>query len=145
MTKIVAFLQVSKLLDILKPGVLRRLRADIDQTPSASNIEIQIPVSLTSDQAEFYKQVLSKFYDVLVDPNTHRLSSSRASQSRTICDELRKVIFLLSETCSHYLTQLGCVFPISNVIIWFWILGFQSFWGAFMFSILVDLSIVNCS
>ena len=61
------FLQVAKLTEHLKPLTMRRMQAEIvSRVPS--KVEIQIPVAFTSDQAEFYKQILSKFYDVLVDP-----------------------------------------------------------------------------
>lgn len=53
-------------------------------------MEIQVPVSFTDQQADCYKKVLGRFYDALVDPKMHRLSSSRASQAKTICEELRK-------------------------------------------------------
>ena len=77
-------------MDLLKPHTLRRTRAEVGQTLNAKT-EIQIPVSLTERQADYYRQVLGRFYNALVDPKMHRLSSSRASQAKTICEELRKV------------------------------------------------------
>ena len=82
--------QVTALLDLLKTHTLRRTRAEAGQSLNAKT-EIQIPVSLTERQADCYRQVLGRFYNALVDPKMHRLSSSRASQAKTICEELRKV------------------------------------------------------
>lgn len=75
---------------LLSPLTLRRLRSDIGPTLNAKT-EIQITVALTKTQAECYKKVLGRFYEALVDPKMHRLSSSRACQAKGICDELRKV------------------------------------------------------
>lgn len=83
-------LQVAALLDLLKPHTLRRSRSEASQEWNART-EIQIPVSLTDQQADCYRKVLGRFYEALVDPKSHRLSSSRASQAKAICEELRKV------------------------------------------------------
>ncbi len=83
-------IQASALLEILKPFMLRRTRAEAGQTLNAKT-EVQIPVTLTDRQADYYRQILGRFYNALVDPKMHRLSSSRASQAKTICEELRKV------------------------------------------------------
>ena len=72
--------------------MLRRLRSEVGLAVSARR-EVQLPVSLTGEQAECYRKVLGRFYDVLVDPKMHRLSSSRASQTKAICEELRKASF----------------------------------------------------
>ena len=82
--------QVNALSDLLKPHTLRRSRAEISQSPAAKT-EIQVPVSLNEQQADCYRKVLGRFYEALVDPKLHRLSSSRASQAKAICEELRKV------------------------------------------------------
>ena len=68
----------------------RQLRKDLGP-PLVARVEIQIPVAMTKVQAESYRKVLGRFYDVLADPKMHRLSSTRASNTKTICDELRKV------------------------------------------------------
>lgn len=81
---------MTTLLNCLKPHTLRRTRAEAGQTLNART-EIQIPVSFTDRQADYYRQVLGRFYNALVDPKMHRLSSSRASQAKSICEELRKV------------------------------------------------------
>ena len=85
-------LQAELILELLRPAMLRRLRAEVGHQVHA-NTEIQLPVALTEQQAECYRKVLGRFYDILVDPKMHRLSSSRASQTKAICDELRKVCF----------------------------------------------------
>ena len=95
-SKIVAYagagrLQAELILELLRPAMLRRLRAEVGRQVHA-NTEIQLPVALTERQAECYRKVLGRFYDILVDPKMHRLSSSRASQTKAICDELRKVL-----------------------------------------------------
>lgn len=82
--------QVQALRELLTEHTLRRSRAETGQAVNAK-MEIQIPVSLTDFQADCYRKVLGRFYEALVDPKMHRLSSSRASQAKTICDELRKV------------------------------------------------------
>jgi len=82
--------QAQLILDLLRPGMLRRLRSEVGHSVSVRR-EIQLPVSLTAEQSECYRKVLGRFYDVLVDPNMHRLSSSRACQTKAICEELRKV------------------------------------------------------
>ena len=85
-------LQAELILELLRPAMLRRLRSEVGHQVHA-NTEIQLPVALTEQQAECYRKVLGRFYDILVDPKMHRLSSSRASQTKAICDELRKVCF----------------------------------------------------
>ena len=82
--------KLSKFADLLKTLTLRRLQAEISQR-SPTRMEIQIPVEFLPEQAEFYKQVLSRFYDILVESTANKPSSTRAGQSKAICDELRKV------------------------------------------------------
>lgn len=83
-------LQVQAIVELLTPSILRRQRAEVEQ-PVPARAEVQVPVTMTEDQAECYRKVLGRFYDILADPKMHRLSSTRASQSKIICDELRKV------------------------------------------------------
>lgn len=92
-------MQVQVIYDLLKPTMLRQLRADVGSLVIA-RVEVQIPVAMTELQAEAYRKVLGRFYDVLADPKIHRLSSTRASNTKTICDELRKVRLPLTITQS---------------------------------------------
>ena len=111
--------QVTALADLLKTHTLRRTRAEAGQTLNAKT-EIQIPVSLTDRQADYYRQVLGRFYNALVDPKMHRLSSSRASQAKTICEELRKVSIAAQMTLSdkQASSYQGLVFGKLSVVFW---------------------------
>ena len=53
--------------------------------------EALLPVDLTPAQADCYRLVLARSFDMLADPRPARHSGPRAAQLRAICGELRKV------------------------------------------------------
>ncbi len=52
---------------------------------------VQVPVELTDSQAECYRTLLARFFEVLADPKPPRHGGHRASQLKHVCNELRKV------------------------------------------------------
>lgn len=48
-------------------------------------------MELTDSQAECYRALLARFYEVLADPKPPRHGGHRAAQLKHVCNELRKV------------------------------------------------------
>lgn len=56
--------------------MLRRLRADVGP-PAPALLEVTLPVELTAPQAACYRNVLTRFYELLSDPKPPRHSGHR--------------------------------------------------------------------
>ncbi|KAK9823247.1 hypothetical protein WJX72_001331 [[Myrmecia] bisecta] len=85
--------QAAVMKPLIEPHMLRRARSSVAQ-PALPRREITLPVELAGEQAQCYRTVLARFYEMLADPKPPRHSGHRAAQMRTICAELRKV-------CNH--------------------------------------------
>lgn len=81
--------QVTKLHEILKPYLLRRMKEDVEKS-LAPKEETIIEVELTTIQKKYYKAILEKNFDHLV-----------GSRSRSTLPSLLNVMMQLRKCCNH--------------------------------------------
>lgn len=83
-------LQSVELRKLLDPCSLRRQRS-IAGTSINLAAEVRVPLDPTPHQAEAYRTVLTRSYELLADAKPSRHAGYRAAQMRNVCVELRKV------------------------------------------------------
>lgn len=84
-------MQVEELKRCLGPHLQQQERGEVGQGQVVICREALLPVDLTPAQADCYRLVLARSFDMLADPRPARHSGHRAAQLRAICGELRKV------------------------------------------------------
>lgn len=82
--------QVKRLHDILKPFLLRRIKRDVDKT-IAPKEETIIEVELTTIQKKYYRAILERSFDNLV----------QGSKSRSALPSLLNIMMQLRKCCNH--------------------------------------------
>lgn len=82
--------QVKRLHDILKPFLLRRMKDDVDKT-IAPKEETIIEVELTTIQKKYYRAVLERSFDNLV----------QGTKSRSALPSLLNIMMQLRKCCNH--------------------------------------------
>jgi superfamily II DNA or RNA helicase len=82
--------QVKRLHDILKPFLLRRMKDDVDKT-IAPKEETIIEVELTTIQKKYYRAILERSFDNLV----------QGSKSRSALPSLLNIMMQLRKCCNH--------------------------------------------
>lgn len=82
--------QVKRLHDILKPFLLRRIKRDVDKT-IAPKEETIIEVELTTIQKKYYRAILERSFDNLV----------QGSRSRSALPSLLNIMMQLRKCCNH--------------------------------------------
>ncbi|KAK9839116.1 hypothetical protein WJX74_009858 [Apatococcus lobatus] len=86
--------QVEELRRCVRPHLQQQERSEVGAGQVVICREALLPVDLTPAQADCYRLVLARSFDMLADPRPARHSGHRAAQLRAICAELRKV-------CTH--------------------------------------------
>lgn len=93
--------QQAKLFTMVEPHCCKRMgRVAHAHAPQGPRKELLLPVELSAQQAECYRTLLARYYEILADPKVPRHSGHRATQLKHICNELRRVCnhpFLLPE------------------------------------------------